>query len=71
MAQFRPQKSSLKESMLEVGMFDTRCKLAEHLNAWAERVDVIKYCFDDRNNWDTYIVTVDGQAVGFTDGPLD
>lgn len=33
-------------------------------------VRVEPYCYDDRIEWDTYIVTLDGRATGFTDGPL-
>ena len=28
------------------------------------------YLFDKRIGWDTYIVTLDGNAIGFTNGPL-
>lgn len=34
-------------------------------------IDVSPYVFDDRNGWDTYIVTVEGYGVlGYTDGPV-
>jgi len=35
-----------------------------------KRILVEPYCFDSRIGWDTYIVTVDHRAVGFTDGPV-
>ena len=36
----------------------------------SKRIEVKPYCYDSRIDWDTYIVTVDHQAVGFTDGPV-
>lgn len=33
-------------------------------------IKVEPYGFDERINWNTHIVTVDGNAIGFTDGPL-
>lgn len=36
----------------------------------ASQVNVKEYAYDARNGQDTYIVTIDGNAVGFTDGPL-
>jgi hypothetical protein len=51
--------------------------LAKHINnlGWfpypihSGQVKVVPYGYDARINWDTHIVVVDGQAVGFTDGP--
>ncbi len=37
------------------------------INKWSMH----KYVFDDRNNWDTYILMIEGYGVfGFTDGPI-
>ncbi|MEK6883043.1 MAG: hypothetical protein AABY22_25690 [Nanoarchaeota archaeon] len=33
-------------------------------------IEVEPYGFDKRIGWDTYIVCINGKAVGFTDGPL-
>ena len=33
-------------------------------------LQVEPYGFDDRIGWDTHIVTIDGNAVGFTNGPV-
>lgn len=33
-------------------------------------IAVKPYAYDSRIDWDTHIVTVNGNAVGFTDGPL-
>ena len=34
-------------------------------------IKVEPYGFDDRIKWNTYIVTVDGKAIGFTDSPVE
>lgn len=33
-------------------------------------IDVKPYARDDRIDWDTHIVTVDGMAAGFTSAPF-
>lgn len=33
-------------------------------------VEVDKYTYDPRIEWDTYIVTIGGNAIGFTNGPV-
>ena len=43
--------------------------LARHLNACVEDIEVDFYCHDTRAGWqNTFIVLIDGDAVGFTDG---
>ena len=43
----------------------------DFIQIWPIKVKVHKaYLWDYRNDWNTHIVTADGQAVGFTDGPL-
>lgn len=49
---------------------DSLRALSAALRIHADRIKVEPYCYDDRTGWKTYLVTVDGQAVGFTDGPL-
>ena len=45
--------------------------LAKHLNVPAEDIEVNFYCHDTRAGWsDTFIVLVDGDAVGFTSGGI-
>jgi len=34
-------------------------------------IEVEFYAYDERIGWQTYIVTLKGEAVGFTDGPID
>jgi hypothetical protein len=67
---YRPQRGSYAESMAEIVIVpDSLRAFAAELKTSVERLEVKPYCYDDRNGWKTYIVTVDGQAVGFTDGP--
>lgn len=30
------------------------------------KIEIKPYDFDERINWDTYIITIDGNAIGFT-----
>jgi hypothetical protein len=65
---FRPQRGSLRESMSEVVEIEpTYLALATLLNTNPEAVEVAAYGFDPRINWHTWVVTVNGQGVGFTD----
>lgn len=73
MTLFRFHRGSLEESMAtcrEVnGLFD----LVEILTASGigpGKIEIKPYGRDDRIGWDTHMVTVDGNAVGFTNGPL-
>lgn len=74
---FRWHRGSLDESMASsvpcrtlaqlVGILRTGMGLGD---VSAERVDVKRYTFDERTGWDTHLVTVDGNAVGMTNGAL-
>jgi hypothetical protein len=44
--------------------------LAAYLNVPVKSVVVRPHHFDSRIDWNTHIVTVEGHAVGFTDGPI-
>lgn len=35
-----------------------------------EAFQVKPYGYDDRINWDTYLIMFDGGVVGFTDSPI-
>ena len=35
------------------------------------KIEVKPYGFDDRINWNTHIVTIDGKAIGFTNEPVE
>ena len=77
MVHFRSQRGSLEESMRTVVDLRNRADLLEHLRRILapmpvppRRVGVRYYCYDARIGWPTFLVTVDGQAVGFTDGRI-
>lgn len=69
---YRPQRGSLAESMAAQMTIEspTRLELAYWLGEPAEDIEVKPYVYDDRIGWDTYIVVVRGNAVGFTDRGL-
>jgi len=74
------QRSLLTDSMETVAdIIPTAEAVADYLRAqWgglgygveADKIRVEPYCFDERINWETYIVLLDGHAVAFSDGPL-
>lgn len=78
---YRSQRGGFAESMAEVvecepNLFSLETAIAKTLPLPQVfgplrnfSFKVTPYCYDDRNGWNTYVVTVDGQAVGFTDGP--
>ena len=70
---FRPQRGGLAEAMAEViTLPPTRRALAEHLGVREYKVVVKPYgIFDERIGWNTHLVTIGANAVGFTDGPLE
>lgn len=82
LTKYRPHRELLDESMREVIEIATLDELVRHMRGsvqdWyppdllptIENVAVKPYTYDDRIGWNTYIVTVNGQAWGFTDGPL-
>jgi hypothetical protein len=68
---FRGHRGTLDEAMKTVVELEpTLAALTAHLGAKPKQVKVEKYMYDDRIGWDTHIVTVDGEAVGFTNGPV-
>ncbi len=68
---FREHRGTLAEAMETVVELEpTLAAVALHLKVKPKQVQVKKYTYDDRIGWDTYIVTVDGDAVGFTNGPV-
>lgn len=77
MVKFREQRGGLEESMATVVELENRAQLVDYVAAifkgqWIdpEKLDVIPQGIDDRIGWDTFIITLDGQAIGFTNGPL-
>ena len=69
---FRPQRGGYAESMAACVELDaTYESLARHLNACVEDIEVDFYCHDTRAGWqNTFIVLMDGDAVGFTSGGI-
>jgi hypothetical protein len=79
---YRPHRGGLDESMREVVEVNDLPQLVRHMRREVERwypkdelptlenTKLEPYCFDDRIGWDTYLVTVKGQAWGYTNGML-
>lgn len=72
MTLFRFHRGTLADSMETVVEFKGLFELIEILNTVYDpgKVLVKPYGFDARIGWDTYLVTIDGNAVGMTDGPV-
>ena len=79
---YRPHRGSLAAAMAEVVEVQDFVGLVNHMRSEVvsyypshrlptiETTEVKPYAYDSRIGWDTYMVTVDGQAWGFTNGPL-
>jgi len=72
---FRWQRGNLQESMTTARPCPTRQRLIEILATEIDDLDpttveVRHYTYDSRIDWDTYLVTVRGNAVGMTNGDL-
>ena len=67
---YRPQRGSLLESMDEKRPVENRGDLAHLLGVTPTAIGLKPLMYDERIDWDTYLVTVKGEAVGFTNGPL-
>jgi hypothetical protein len=71
---FRFQRGGLTESMATIQEFSTLEELARIVSETypedARSISVKPYCFDERIGWDTHIVSLGGDAIGFTDGPI-
>lgn len=75
MTKYRPQRGSLAEAAAEVVEISDFIDLVRHLrsqlpNASLNNVTVEPYGFDQLIGWNTHIVCVNGEACGFTDGPI-
>lgn len=82
MFRYRDHRGSLIASMATVQEFDCKDALVEYLQEDLDRfhcgkydcsaIKVENYGFDERIDWDTWIVSLDGYGVlGFTNGPVD
>lgn len=80
MIKYRDHKRTLNESMDTVQEFKNKNELIIYLKSSLsifkytlneEDLIIEKYCFDDRIEWNTYIVSIKGfGVVGFTNGSL-
>lgn len=77
--QHRGQLANSMATVIEIAPYRSSLALAvndemaEFGFAVAEEAIHVEHCGrDDRNGWDTHIVTIDGYGVyGFVDGPLE
>lgn len=75
---YRDHKGSLEESLKTVQEFNNRTELVDYLKTnlpeikfSGEDVSIDPYTYDERLKWDVHVVTISGDAVGFTNGPVD
>lgn len=78
---FREHRGGLKESMETMVELKDRAALLEYcikalgdfrFSFPPEALHIKPYSYDDRIDWDTHIVSIDGYGVvGFTDGPVN
>lgn len=68
----RRHRGGYEESMATAREVDaTLTAIAEYFDEPIERITVDPYSgIDKRNGWDTYIVCVDGSAIGMTNGTV-
>lgn len=79
MTLFRHHRATLSEAMETVIKVSDIKELVFKLNEdfrygppiESKDIKVKFYGFDNRINWNTHIVTHKGNAIGFTDGPLN
>lgn len=71
-------RGSLDESMqtavcIDDSIDEVRAYLFDHgmESNDSDRIQILPYGYDDRIDWHNHIVTVNGDAVAFTDGPLE
>lgn len=68
---YRDHRGGLDDSMQTVQELDLQ-GIQDHLHKLFGPgiIEVKKYGFDPRINWDTHVVTHNGRAVGFTNGAI-
>lgn len=67
---FRFHRGGFDESMATVESVFTLSCLAKLVAFCGDSIELKRIGHDTRNGWETYMVTVDGMAVGFTNGAL-
>lgn len=66
---FRPVRELLEEAMKNVVEFETLQELTALVTDDSKAIVEFKHQgYDKRIGWDTYIVCVNGQAMGYTNG---
>jgi hypothetical protein len=70
MTKFRQQRGGFEESMYTTEPCQSMESLLRIINRLGYRGEVVvkDYAGDSRNGWYTCLVTVNGHAIGFTDG---
>lgn len=78
MPKFRFHRGGLAESMETVVTVADKAALCNQVRAARGypafedgQIAVSPYCYDARIGWDTHIVTLEGNAIGYTDGPME
>jgi len=74
---YRKHRGSLIASLLTVWHFNTREELEAHIRETgdfyrSDKMTIDKYGpgLDERIGWNTYVVCMGGNAIGFTSGPV-
>ena len=78
-SKFREHRGGLAESMATTVDISTYIALLEYahklLDPWDvkfDRLEITHYGYDERIEWDCYLVSVPGYGVlGYTNGPVD
>lgn len=69
---YRPHRGTLDESMNEAIEVEDFIELSEILNIDIKDMSTKYYCYDDRIDWDTFLLIVkDFGPLGWTDKGLD
>ena len=73
MFKYRDHRGGRAESVETVQEMADFAELKRHVTrVFGEGEITIKpYCYDDRIDWDTYIVCHDGRGIGFTNAPVE
>jgi hypothetical protein len=86
MITYRPQRGGLAESLAEAQQFATSAEVRKHVifefatnflaeppdePVYAREVQWKYYGKDERIGWDTYMITLRGYVMGFTNAPLE
>lgn len=67
---FRPQRRTLEESMAEAVEVNSLADVRKIMDV-SGRVKCEYYCYDDRINWDTWLIIHEGWVIGMSNGKLN